>query len=248
VLRTVDSLTYFVQKGSDVGVSELSQHLGCSKGAAHRILASLEEAGYVGRDPETSRYHLAFRSVQLGVAAQRHSDVRRIALPHMENLRNVTGETITLSVLAGDERAYMEVLESPQEIRQTVELGRSYPLYLGASGKSLLAFLLDKRREQVLATALGKTYSDGRKVDATTLEQELVTIRSQGFAISVSERIPGAVAIAAPIFDHTNEVVGGISVAGPATRLTPEGIESFAPALIQVTTSISRDLGMSVDE
>ncbi|MGQ9676255.1 MAG: IclR family transcriptional regulator [Chloroflexota bacterium] len=245
VSRVVSILDCFIHASSDLGVSELSRQLGYSKSIVHRLLTSLEKAGYVAIDVETRRYRLGHKAIQLGLAAQQQVEVRRLARPLMERLRNATGETVTLSVLVGEQRVYMEQLESPQEMRQTVELGRSYPLYLGSSGKCMLAFLPEQRREQILTSAVGRTRADGWPLDLTALRQELQRIRRQRYASSHSERIFGAASVAAPIFNHSGEVVGGLSIAGPAVRLTAERAQELAPLVVDAASEISRQLGYS---
>ncbi|TAK29552.1 MAG: IclR family transcriptional regulator [Chloroflexota bacterium] len=248
--RAFEILDCFIRAGSDLGVSEISRQLRCSKSMVHRLLVSLEAAGYVSADPNSHRYRLGFKAIQLGLAAQRQVEVRSLARPVMQRLRDLTRETVTLSLLLADQsRVYLEQIESPQEIRQTVELGGRYPLFFGSSGKSILAFLPEERQEQILAGAVGRTRADGWPLDLAALRQDLDRVRSQGFACSLSERILGAASVAAPIFNHAREVVGCLSIAGPAVRLTTERMEQFAPLAAAAAAEVSRDLGfVSADD
>jgi DNA-binding IclR family transcriptional regulator len=245
VQRVVDILASFISEDSELGISELSRRLGYSKSIIHRILTSLEEAGYVVSNPNTRRYRLGFKIIQLGLAAQNQSDIRRVSYPRMKRLCELTLETVTLSVMADNQRTYLEIVPSPQEIRQMVELGHSYPLYFGGSGKAILAFTTTERRERVLAEAEGHYYANGKSVDLDALRSELTVIREQGYATSRSERIAGAAAVAAPIFNHSDQVVGCISVAGPDSRLSDEELARFSSMLVAAANEISLELGHS---
>lgn len=241
--RVIDVLDAFIGVDSELGISEISRRLGYSKSVIHRLLTALEEAGYIASNPETRRYRLGFKAIQLGLAAQNQSEVRRVAYHPMERLCEATKETVTLSVLSGDRRTYLEVVPSPQEIRQMVELGHSQPLYLGGSGKSILAFMRIEDQERILQKARADTYSDGTPIDIDALREDLKIIRERGYAVSHSERIAGAAAVAAPIFNYSDNVIGCISVAGPYNRLTEVALEEFAPLVVDVAKEISLALG-----
>jgi DNA-binding IclR family transcriptional regulator len=244
VQRLIKVLDCFIATDSDLGISQLSRELNFSKSIVHRLLVSLEEAGYVVSDPETRRYRLGYKALQLGVAAQSQIDLRRVAYIHMEKLCEATQETVTLSVLTRDQqRFYLEVVESPQEIRQNVEVGRAYPLYLGGSGKAILAFLQEDKQEHILDSAVGHVRADGWPIDLTALRRELKDIRTHGYAISRSERLLGAAAIAAPIFGYDGCVVGSISVAGLAIRMGADRIDQFTPLVVKAAEEISRSMG-----
>src|SRR5439155_4691361 len=129
-------------------------------------------------------------------------NIRERALDHLQALTAETGETTTLSVLVGDRRVYAHQIESSQRVRQTIQIGDSAPLYLGASGKAILAFLPDDQRAAIVRAAADPTVTraDGGRIDAEALDAELTAVRRRGYATSLSERILGATSSAAPVF------------------------------------------------
>jgi hypothetical protein len=98
---------------AEVGVSELSRQLGWPKSVTHRVLTTLAHSGLVAVDASTHRYRLGPAALRLGLAAIARADVHRLAIPHLSALRDTTGETATLTLLSGDHRLYVEVVESP---------------------------------------------------------------------------------------------------------------------------------------
>jgi DNA-binding IclR family transcriptional regulator len=236
-------LDYFIANRGDAGVTEVSRATGFSKSVVHRLLGELAAAGFLAVDEETRRCRLGFKSLQLGLAALSQIDLRRQALPYMRSLRSVTKETVNLSVRVGDRRVYIESMESPQEIRQRVELGRELVLYLGASSKAMLAFLEPAERERVLADAHDKVTAQRRALDTDVLRAELAGIRVRGYAKSLSERQVGAFSVAAPVFDRDERVIGSISISGPISRWRDELTEQYGELLLAEVGMLSRDLG-----
>src|SRR5205085_411578 len=146
--------------------------------------------------------------------------------------------------LAGDRRVYAHQVESQQRVRQTIQIGDSAPLYLGASGKAILAFLPADRRAAIvrLAADPGVSRADGERIDADTLDAELAAIRQRGYATSQSERILGATSSAAPVFDHRGQVVGCISVAGVTIRHGLDELERFGALARAAADRLSTEL------
>lgn len=202
--RVAAVLAAFADGPRDLGVSELSRSVGCSKSVIHRIVVGLVASGFLVADPATRRYRLGPVARRLAAAAGEHHDLRAEALPFLQRIREGTGETATLSVLRGDVRVYVEQLESTHRIRQTVRVGEEAPLHRGASGKAILAFLPEEALPSVARGA--------------PLAAELRSIRKRGYATSANERIPGATSVAAPLFDDSGRVIGSISAAGVVVR------------------------------
>lgn len=229
VRRVTDVLDAFAASSGDLGVSELARQLRCSKSVVHRLLAGLADAGYVTADPTTRRYRLGSKTLLLAQSASAHDDLRRRALPHLEIVRERTGETATLSLLRGTVRVYVEQLESRQSVRQAVVVGMEAPLHLGASGKAILAHLPP---DTWPASARGQA-----------LKADLEHVRQRGYAVSWAERVAGAASVAAPVFDHTGAVLGSISAAGVLARSEPRTMTRHGAIVAAEARALSRELG-----
>ncbi len=249
IQRVADILDALSDKDNELGITELHKKLGLGKSTVHRLVTTLVKRGFLQQNQANQKYYLGPTVLRLGLAAGLRSlDIRSLALPLMEQLRDRTGETITLSLRSNYQRLYVAQIESRYEIRQTVDVGRAYPLYLGGTGKAILAFISEEEQGLILREGIEKsiqqpTQPPHLQVDWPKLRQELREIKQQGYAISRGERIPDAASVAAPIFDHTGNVLAAMSVAGPVTRLTPEKQRGFVGALLEVTAELSRRLG-----
>lgn len=243
VRRVGEVLSVFLDSRPDAGVSEIARTLHCSKSVVHRILVALADAGFLSADPASHRYRLGPKALRLGLAAIARTDIPEHARPYLRTIRDETGETAILSLLRGDVRVHADQIESRETVRQTVQLGAEAPLHLGASGKAILAFLPEILRKATLARARGARRADGSALDLVALEEDLERIRRRGYAVSQSERVPGAVSVSAPVFDDSGTVVGSVSAAGVSIRSDPRRLARYGAVVRQQAEALSRELG-----
>jgi DNA-binding IclR family transcriptional regulator len=245
VQRLIAVLDAFLAARGELGVTELAGRLGLAKSVIHRLVSALSAAGYLAHNPSTRRYRLGPKTIRLGLVALGHLEVCERARPWLIALAAETGETATLSILDGAQRVYVDQVESSQPVRQSIQFGRQTPLYIGASGKAMLAFLPAARSSPLIREAIGLRVrqANGSALDESTLLRDLDEVRQRGFAISVSERILGAASAAAPILDHHGEVVACISVASVTVRHDRADLLRFGPRVREYAQRISTELG-----
>lgn len=242
VERALDVLLAFADQGGDLGITELSRHLGLPKPTVYRFVEALARRDLLARDSQRRRYRLGLSALRLGSAYLRDLDVRRVALPVMQELARATGETVDLNIVRGYHRVCIEKVESDQAIRHFVELGRPLPLYAGASGKVLLAWMEPADMEAVIAAGL-PPLTPRTVTDPGRLRADLAEIRRRGYAISVGERVAGASAVSAPVRDASRRVVAGLTISGPTYRLTPTRLRRFSGLVRRGAAKISAGLG-----
>jgi DNA-binding IclR family transcriptional regulator len=240
--RVADVLLLFADGPPSLGVSRIARELGLSKAVVHRILQTLVTRQIVVLDPASREYRLGPAATALGARALRDSDLRSAALDVLQQLRDDTKETATLTALVPDGRVYLDQVPGTHEIKMTVELGRRFPLHAGSSGKCMLAFLPDETRERVLAQPL-RTLTENTVTEPGLLRTELEAIRSRRYASSGGERQADAGSVAAPVLNVTGDVIGAISVCGPRYRVTAEFVDEIAPRVAAAAEQISRRMG-----
>ncbi len=240
--RVADVLLAFTDEPGSLGVSELARRLDLSKAVVHRILQALLARGLVNVDAGTRGYRLGPAAAVLGARALRDSDLRGAAMPVIRALQRATGETTTLSALVPDGRVYLDQVESRQEIKMTVEIGRRFPLHAGSSSQCILAFLPEAQRAEVISGGLG-ALTPQTVVDRDRLLAILDEVRATGYAYSQGERQPGAASVAAPVFGFDGMVVGALSACGPEARVDEDACRRYAPLVREAADEVSRALG-----
>jgi DNA-binding IclR family transcriptional regulator len=240
--RVADVLLLFTDGPASLGVSAIARRLGLSKAVVHRILRTLTDRGLLVADPVSRGYRLGPAAAALGARAMRESTLRGAAMPVLRELQRSTDETTTISARVPGGRVYLDQVESAQEIKMTVEVGRRFPLHAASSSTCILAFLPPHEQEAVLTGELAAM--TGRTVtDVEALRARLVEVREVGYAHSVGERQSGAASVAAPVFAFDGTVVGAISVCGPADRVDDAARARFVPLLTEAADRVSRALG-----
>jgi DNA-binding IclR family transcriptional regulator len=223
-------------------LTELSERTAIHKATALRILANLEERGYVERDGQ-GRYSLGVRLLQLGVRISTGRDLRTVARPVLQALHDEFDETINLAVPADGGLVYIDILQSAQGLRMTASVGMRDDYHSAALGKAIIAQWPLAAVERALPPDPLPRKTPRTLLTRDALFAELDKAREQGFAIDDEENETGARCVAAPLFDHRGQCVGAISIAGPASRLTPDCLAPLGERIRSAAEGISARLG-----
>ena len=120
---------------------EISKRLNISGSTAHRILSALKELEWVVQEPETKKYKTGIGLLELALALIAQLDLKTVAIPIAEALSGKVDEGVTVSARVGPERIYIHHVPSDHELQQVVIWGTRLPLWAGAAGKAMLAYL-----------------------------------------------------------------------------------------------------------
>lgn len=238
--RIVDLLYCLQSDGSGIGVTEIALKVGLPKSTTHRLLQALERRSLVVQDDRTQRYTLGLGLLAMASTVLQQRNLFLLpAHKDMERLRDLSGETVCLHVPLGLERVCISQVESPHAIRYTMEIGKPMPLYGGATGKLLLAYMPDRVVDQVVQMTGLAPLTPNTITDPLQLREELRTVRTQGYAVSFEETAPLVAAAAAPVRDGRGQVIASVTLYGPRMRLTEERMPGLLPELLATARSIS---------
>lgn len=236
VERALDILLCFT-KNRELALTEISSQIGLHKSTVHRLIATLEDKGFVIRDSRTDKYRLGMKIWELSTHLSNSDDPAVLLLPAMESLRDRLGETVSLYLRDGAERIRIQAVQSNQAVRRVAQVGARLPLWVGASSKVLVAFAPPASQESLLESP-----DWPESVDKKHYRRQLDKIVRKGYAISIEERESGAAAVAVPIMDRTGRIAAALSVSGPVSRLSEETLEAYAPLLKEA----ARDMGLMI--
>lgn len=222
----------------NASIREVARRAGLSPATAYRLLAELRDLGVLYEDPATGRYGLSLRLWSLVERFDRRDDLRTAALPVMQDLRDVTGETVTLIVAAGRERIVILEVASRHSAHFGATVGVPDRLDAGAPGKLLLGFLPPAAREAYLDRV---AETDGPAA-AAALRATADAIREQGYVVGVTERVRDFNVVSVPVRSASGSVAA-LTVIGPSSRYTMEIAQASVPAVLEAAAAIERALG-----
>lgn len=244
VSKTLAVLSWMIESAPDmVGVRELSAAMDLSPSSAHRLLSALVAAGYVKQDPTTARYGLGLELLRLSHLASARMPIQRIALPHMRALVDRCNETALLASYDPNRRQmiFLANVDSSHSLRYVVELDRWAPVFAGASGLAILAFL-DRDQQRAILDDPSFRPITPHTLGKLELAAELDVVARQGYAVSRGQRIQGAVGLAAPIRDSHGDVIGDVCLTIPEQRFSERLQPLLVEQLLSCTEAITGEL------
>lgn len=222
------------------GVTELADDSGLSPSTIHRLLQTLVSGGYVRREPGRL-YALGSGLIRLGEQAT--LGVATWCLPLLTQLVGQLGESVNLAGLSGDEVVYLAHVPSAQSIRMFTEVGSRVPAHSTGVGKAMLAQLDHDDLSALLERTGMPAVTPHTHTGPDALEAELTVIADRGFAMDEQENELGVrcVAVAAPSSRSEGSRLG-VSMSGPASRVTDALVDRAVPLLTRVATTISEEV------
>jgi DNA-binding IclR family transcriptional regulator len=242
VRRAVKILEAFRQ-GPSLTVTELARALKLPKSSVYELVSTLAAEGLVKKEESSSRYRLGLRLMELARAANHDLEVRQVARPLIEKLRDEFNETVQLTVLDGEEILYVDGCESSRQLRTFFQPGDRAPLHCTALGKAILANLPPAEIAHHLRRRALKPYTGETLTDPQALRRELARTAARGYSVDDMEHEEGVRCVGAPIRDREGRAFASISVSGPAHRLSPQRDAQIARRVLAVAEEISRRLG-----
>lgn len=229
-------LETLVASSDPLGISSLSTHLGLGKSNVHRLLSTLIELGFVKQDPDTKRYLPTYKCWELGSFVVERDLVRRNARSIMKELLVQTGESVVLAILSGTEIVYLDKVEGEGTVQSSSRNGSRVPALLPSSGKLLIA--LQPSFEGLVDKAL-EDLPEGYSLNRADIIDELATIRSQRYAISLGGWTRGVNAISVPIGPELLPPVAALGLAISPERWTEKHVSRCLDALRKAASRIA---------
>ena len=240
--KMMDVLECFSTVERQLSLAQIAQTVDLPRTTVHRILTALREIGFIEQDIRGGNYALGIRLFELGSLALANMDLHREAKPFVDRLARLAGEAVHLGVFNGREIVVVEREEGADHPVASATRIETAPAYCTGVGKAVLAFQDPQVTAKVVKNGL-KRYTNNTITTTPVLERELARIRKQGYAIDNGEHEIWVRCVAAPIRNAGGRVFAGISVTGPADRISDDRIPILSEQVMQTADSISRHLG-----
>lgn len=215
--RGLSVLRAFGRDNPQMTLSEVAAVTKLSPAAARRCLNTLEKLGYVAKHhrqfllrPEVMSFASAYLdSMSLG----------ELVRPHLQAVRDETGDSSSLSVLSGGDVLYLVHVSTNRMVRLAAGIGTRYPAYATSMGRAILAFESESVRSHYLATASLKPFTEHTVTSKPELKRILSDAAKSGYVSIQDELDYGLVSLAVPILDDAGRSMAAINCSTSTSRV-----------------------------
>jgi DNA-binding IclR family transcriptional regulator len=233
-------MQYLANGGSDSkNLTDISHDVGIHSSQAFSILNTLNEYGFVKKNPNRRGYVLGPALLTITGKILKNLNLPRSIEPILFELSRKADALLALGVISDDKTFVVAQSEGPG-LGVSAPIGRSAPISYGAHGKAIAAFLPEHELEKLLKNKDLFFYGTPDKYDETRLRQDLAQIRLDGFALDLGEMNPHVNAVSSPILNADGQPIGYITIVGFFSEKDARGFGLLAK---DAAKNISQDTG-----
>jgi len=222
-------------------IADVSRATGLTRAVVRRCLYTLKELGYA--QTEGRMYFLQPRILNLGYAYLSTAPVPIAAQPVLEEMSETLGEASSVAVLDDGAVVYVGRAATKRIMSVTLGVGSRLPAYCTALGRVLLAHLTDEQVNIELSKVDFTQHTKHTVTSRKRLEELLVEVRQEGFALNDQELEIGLRSIAVPVRNVVGTVVAAMNVSSQASRVSRrELLERCLPVLKVAAEKLSSQL------
>lgn len=216
-LRTLTLFEAFTRHQHPLSLSELARELNIPISSCHALVGTLQSEGYLYSLGERRQFYPTRRLLEITNAIFQHDPALELLAPHLESLRDQSGETVILGRRQDLAVVYLDVIDGTQTIRYSAKAGDRKPLHSSAIGKAMLGQLNDDDVKATIMLMKRPQVTPNTLTDPERLFQDIKQARKLGCFVTRGENVADVWAIATAV--HVASDILGIAIAGPMHRM-----------------------------
>ena len=233
-------LCAFSARRRTMTLAEVAAATEITKSSAQRMVFTLERLGYVRKHPQTRRYQLTPKVMEIGFNYLAADPLIDVANPFLSELTKVTTETSNLTEPDGLDMVYVARFVSSQFVPVHMPIGSRIPMYCTASGRAYLSALPEDEALALIERSERVAHTPHTRTAVDDIVEALRQARLQGYATNSEELFLGDMTLAAPVIGSQGRPVGAVHVVAPTSRWTmDEAVRKLAPTLLQCARSLT---------
>ena len=208
---------------------------------------TLRDLGYIAAVPDTRRFRLTLKCLELGYTPLAHADLKTLSGPLLTEL---VADAASLGVLDGGDVAYVERVQGERSrVLSYQPTGARMGIYAPALGQAILAYEPPHRRRAAFESLERVKLSERTIIDIDALLARPAEIRAHGWAVSDGENRHGLRTVAAPVFDPSSHPVAAVSATVDADRYEiQEFVDVAVPKILSAANQFTIDIHLSFSE
>jgi len=213
--RGIAVLEAYNSKKQSWGIRELGRELNINAATIYRLVSTLAKRGYLEQDPETQKYRLGSKVVQLAANYSTQSSLVEISLRVFAKYEKTFPYNFYVGVMSDETIIYISVYESRGPLKITTAPGQSVSIYGSALGKLLLAQESDSFIKDLIAKKPIERITSHTVPNEKSLMKQIREIRKLGYAVNLGEIYEEIAAVALPIQGLDGGAIAGLSLSFP---------------------------------
>lgn len=228
-----------------LSLAEIAKLSGLEKPAAQRCVHTLVQTGYIEKDPQSGRFSLGKKVLDLSFHFLRAHPLVIAATPVLLQLRRDCGERTNLSLFDGTSVVYAIRLHGKREYPQhSTLIGRRMPTFCSAGGRATLARLPVEEVKEILSRSDLRPLTSLTLTDPDAILSKIDHAREVGYGFVNGESSPGELVVAAPVIDFAGRPAAAVHIAASISKWQPEDFEkTFAPQAMEAANFLSHNHG-----
>ncbi|WP_459193004.1 IclR family transcriptional regulator [Halosimplex sp. J119] len=224
-----------VKEREGAACSDIVDDIEMPTSTVHDHLQTLTDLGYLVR--EDDEYQVSMKLLELGGFARTQSRLYNVAESEIQNLALETGDHANLMSAENGLGVFLLKRKGDEAVHLDTYEGKRVYMHTTALGKSMLAFMDERRRDRIIDEYGLPTVTENTIGDEDVLREELAEIRDRGYATDDEERLEGIRCIGAPIRTDDHTVVGAVSITGLKSRMQGEYFQQTIPETVLRTAN-----------
>jgi IclR family pca regulon transcriptional regulator len=239
--RGLSVLRAFGRENPQMTLSEVAEITSLSPAAARRCLNTLVKLGYVAKHHR--HFLLRPEVISFASAYLDSMSVSELVRPHLQAVRDETGDSSSLAVLSGYDILYLVHVSTNRMVRLAAGVGTRYPAYATSLGRALLAFEQEDVRNHYLDTGTFTPLTENTVTGRAELRKLFLEVRKAGYAATQDELDYGLISLAVPILDDSGRSLAAINCSTSTSRVGKEElIRTRLPILLTAARAIEQAL------
>ena len=239
--RGLAVLRAFSKEHPEMTLSQVAAATQLSAATARRCLHTLVDLGYAAKRGKL--FLLRPAVVAFASAYIESMNLEQIVRPYLQDVRDKTGDSSSLAVLADTDILYLVHVSTNRMVRVPCTVGTRFAAYPTSMGRALLAFQAKEPLEDYFRKVRLTALTEKTVTSKSALKAILATVREDRYAAIEDELDYGVVSVAVPIFNADNEVIAAVNCSTSTARTDKnEMIAGRLPILREAARTIEIEL------
>lgn len=241
-LRTLLILETIGRSDRAMTPTEINAGIGLPKQTVHRLCTTLEQEGFLLREPDGKRLRPSRRARLMGAGLLHASRFHITRHQVLQSIAAQVKETVNFVVPEETGMHYLDRVDTDWPFRIQLPVGTNVPFHCTASGKAFMASLPLGARKSFVAGLQLEQLTKHTLCNPADLLADLASSARRGYTLDSQEFMEGMNAIAVPLTDETGRFVASLACHGPAQRLTVEKAVSQKQVLLEGAIALRQAL------